>query len=102
MTEKGQLISLFKFLQAFGTLFRDDGKLSNGETSQEAKHFVDELLQRLEEEEKEQAILEGDLNKPTLVQELCGVKTSKHVSGSLPVFLHDQVLRNLKDLLRRL
>lgn len=71
--------SPFKFLQAFGTLYSDDGSPLNGETSQEANDFVDELLQRLKEEQKLQFIMEDDAEKSTLVQELFGIKTSKHL-----------------------
>lgn len=65
-------ISSFEFLQAF------DAKVGrkqpwNGEMQQDAKEFVDGLLDLIHEEE--QAELGGSAEKPTLVQELFGVET---------------------------
>lgn len=82
--------SPFKFLQAFGTLYSDDKSPLNGETSQEAKQFVDELLQRLKEEQELQSVMEDNTEKPTLVQELFGIKTSKHLYCTACQFSKDE------------
>ncbi len=91
-TEVGSPVSPFEFLQAFGTLFRgSENKPLNGETSQDANDFVDELLSRLHDEET--GVIEGHLAGSTLVQELFGVRTRVNVSSYLwCILLHERPL----------
>ena len=76
--ERQGSVSPFMLLQAFGTLVSDRGEPLNGETSQDAEHFVDQLLHRLENEEA--ARQEDDADKVGFVRELFGVKTGALVS----------------------
>lgn len=72
----GGSVSPFVFLQAFGTLFKDKdtGIPLDGGSSQDTSQFVDELLERLHEENRT-----ADAEKPSLVQDLFNVQKAVKV-----------------------
>ena len=74
---KESSVSPFVFLQAYGTLFQDAGVPTNGETQQEAWHFMEALLRRLAEEET--MGLGPDSTAPSLIKELFHVEKAKKV-----------------------
>lgn len=76
-------MSPFGFLQACGTIFKDEkDKPLNGDSSQDTWQFTNDLLKRLHEEDTMKRIGKADAAKPTFVQELFsvqeGVKVSRH------------------------
>lgn len=74
-------MSPFEFLQACGTIFKDENdKPLNGDSSQDTWHFINELLKRLDEEDNFKRNNKADAAKPSFVQDLFSVEDGAKVS----------------------
>ena len=74
-------MSPYAFLQACGSIFKDDdGRPLNGDTSQDTSQFLDELLKRLDEEEKIERAKLADTGKSSFIEELFHVQSRVEVS----------------------
>ena len=74
-------VSPYVFLEACGTHFKDEkGHPLNGDTSQDAAQFINELLKRLHDEEIMERTEIADAQKPSVVQKLFHVQEGKKVS----------------------
>ena len=78
---KQNSISPYVFMQACGALFEDeDGSPLDGETEQDAAHFLNALLKRLRDEEIMEGTEAADPGKPSLIDELFQVERGETVS----------------------
>lgn len=70
-------MSPFVFLQACGAVFKDkdSGLPLDGDSSQDTSQFINELLERLHDENGT-----ADVEKPNLVQDLFNVQKAAKVS----------------------
>lgn len=76
-------VSPFEFLQACGTVFKDENdKLLNYDNFQDTWQFTNELLKRLDEEATVKPVGKANAAKTSFVQDLFsmhdGVKVSRH------------------------
>lgn len=74
--KEGPLVSPYVFMQAYGTLFKNGDEALDGESQQEARHFLDLLLTRLDGEASPAYIPNP---KPSLVNDLFNVDTETQV-----------------------
>ena len=89
-TQEGSVVSPFEFLQALGTLFKDE-KPWNGEEPQDARGFIEWLMTRLQEEE---GGIDIDSHKVP-VKKLFEVEMAKKVSNTCDGLLSKRQLTSV-------